>query len=123
MYYKRKIKCPRHFMLKGGKDPRTGMPFRPFKMKPNPFLKNVPKWVFGKWPSLQRFTIDYDKFGRKQRDHASFYQPFISAAFAIHQIYDMRNPVCKKCDGRCMEGLGKQLHNKNKRLQGPLVYA
>ena len=114
----RKIRCPRHFLLKTGIDKQTGMLFKPFKMQINPSLKLVPKWAFEKWPSLITHIPVRDRYGRKIRDNKSFYQPLISASFAVHQVYDPKNYICKvECKGRCMEGLGKQDHTKNKRLE------
>lgn len=115
-YILRKIRCPRHFMLKYGVDPRTGMAYRPFKMQINPTLRNLPEWAFVKWPTIMRY-VPIKRRGQKIRDDSSFYQPLMSAAFFVHQVYDPKNFICKmKCRGRCMEGLGKQDHTKNKRL-------
>lgn len=123
MEYHRKIRCPRHFVLKNGKDPRTGLQFTAFKMMRNPHLKNVPEWAFQKWPSLIRYVPVRDKWGRKIRDDASFYQPLQSAAFFLYQVYDPRNPICSvQCKRRCTEGIGTHECNKNKRLNGPKVY-
>ena len=110
-------------MLKYGTDPRTGMPYRPFKMMINPHLRKVPKWAFNKWPSLQKF-VPLKVRGQKVRDDKSFYQPLMSAAFFLHQVYDPRNPICRmQCKRRCIEGLGTGECSKNKRLQGPKQYA
>ena len=117
--YHRKIRCPRHFVLKQGIDVRTGMRFRPFKMMINPLLRNVPKWAFDKWKTLQRFIMQRDKFGRRIRDDNSFYQPEMSASFFVHQVYDPKNLICTmQCKGRCLEGLKIQTHKDNKRIQG-----
>ena len=114
----RKIRCPRHFMLKNGRDPRTGLQFRPWRMQINPTLKNLPEWAFKKWPSLLRFVAQRDGRGNKIRDNKSFFQPVMSAAFFVYQVYDPKNYICKMtCRGRCLEGLGKIDHSKNKRLE------
>ena len=111
-------------MLKTGKDPRTGLTFTPFKMQINPKMRYVPDWAYEKWPTLMRFEFAKDRFGRKIRDDNSFFQPEMSAAYFVHQVYDSRNQICTvQCKRRCMEGLGKQDHTKNKRLQGPTTYA
>ena len=116
----RKIQCPRHFVLKRALDPRTGLPFAPFKMQINPELKNLPKWAFQKWPSILKYIPIKDRFGNKIRDDKSFYQTLMSAAYFVHQVYDTKNWICKmQCRGRCLEGLGNRVkHNKNKRLMG-----
>jgi len=121
MIYHRKIRCPRHFLLKGGTDPRTKMPFYAFKMQRNPGLVNLPEWAFKKWPSLLKYVPIKDRFGRKVRDDNSFFQPLMSAAFFVHQVYDPKNHICKVgCKGRCLEGLGIATHKNNKRLQGSM---
>lgn len=96
--YLRKIKCPRHFLLKPG--------CSPWKMGLNPLMKDVPEWAFRKWPTLRRYIPVKDKHGNKVRDNTSFYQPEISATFAVKHIYDPLNPICKLgCKGRCLEGV------------------
>jgi hypothetical protein len=93
MSYHRKIKCPRHFIGKPGKSP--------WKLRPNPFFMNLPKWAWEKWPNLRKYIPIRDKWGNKVRDDKNFYQPFISASFAVHQIYDPKNPICQKCNVKC----------------------
>jgi len=118
-YYKRKIRCPRHFMLRFGKDPRTGLSYHPWKMQINPTLKNLPEWAFQKWPSLCKFVPAKDRYGRKIRDDKSFFQPEMSAAYFVHQVYDPKNTICTlQCRGRCLEGLAIKTHKDNKRICG-----
>ena len=115
----RKIRCPRHFMLKGGIDPRTGMKYQAFKMMVNPELRNVPQWAFEKWPSLLKYVPYKNPRGERFRDSGSFFQPCMSASFFIHQVYDPKNTICiRQCKKRCMAGLGKQSHRLNPRLSG-----
>lgn len=115
----RKIRCPRHFVLKIGKDPRTEMPFTPFKMMINPELRNLPKWAFEKWPSLFKYVPYKDPKGMRVRDNDSFEQPLMSAAFFVYQVYDPKNPICQLgCKRKCMDGLGTQRHHLNPRLSG-----
>ncbi len=106
-------------MLKIGKDPRTGMSYKPFKMQLNPTVRTVPKWAFEKWPSLVTHVPVRDKFGNKIRDDKSFFQPAMSAAYFVHQVYDPKNFICtKQCKGRCMEGLEIKTHKNNRRIHG-----
>ena len=115
----RKIRCPRHFMLKRGKDPRTGMAFAPFKMMINPELINLPKWAFEKWPSLLKYVPYKNPAGRTERDQHSFCQPDMSATYFVHHVYDPKNPICQiGCKRKCMDGLGTQNHKLNPRLSG-----
>ena len=107
-WIKRKIRCPGHFLLKTG--------CRPFKMEINPRLKQLPKWAF------EKFKIPYerparDKHGQPIRNHESFYQPLVGAAWAIEHIYDPESVICKTCRGRCLEGLGKINTNAIRRLR------
>ena len=101
--YHRKIRCPRHFVLRFGTDPRTGLSYKPFKMQINPELKNLPEWAFMKWPTLFRYVPVKNRFGQKVRDDKSFFQPLMSAAYFVHQVYDPKNWICRvQCRGRCL---------------------
>lgn len=116
--FKRKIKCPRHFLLRPGGDP--------FVRIPNPQLKNLPKSAFernfsvgNEFRKLRSWVYKRDKFGNKIRNDKAFYQPEISAAFAIEHIYDPGNPICKlHCKGRCLESQGLVNTRGIKRLNG-----
>lgn len=99
MKYIRKIKCPRHFLLRPGADP--------FEREVIPAMAKVPKWAYDKWPNLRREKIKRDRRGVPIYNRKSYYQPDISAAFAIEHIYDPKNPICVKCQKRCFEGKEK----------------
>ena len=105
-----KIKCPRHYTLKPGHDA--------FIMEVDPMLKNVSQdavITFG----VQKMRPKKDRQGNKIVNYNNFYQPEMSAAFAIEHIYDPLNPVCKlQCRGRCLEGKGKVNTKTIKRLNG-----
>lgn len=106
----RKIKCPRHFVLKKGCDP--------FLREMDPALRKVSDWVAKKY-KIQRYRIRRDRYGMPMRNPKSFYHPEISSAFAIEHVYDPLNPDCKiKCRGRCLEGHGFVNVRKIKRLSG-----
>lgn len=107
--FKRKIKCPRHFLLRPGADP--------YQRELIPNMRTVPDWAFKKWPYLRKYRIKRDRSGTPVMNRASYYQPEISAAFAIKHIYDPKNPICTRgCKGRCLEGKGNIPHKGERRL-------
>lgn len=109
-WLKRKIKCPRHFILKPKEDP--------FIREVVPELKNVSDDAV-KTYKVKKTRIKRDRWGIPIRNPNSFYQPDISAAFAIEHIYDPDNHDCKYvCRGRCMEGMGSVNLRKIRRLYG-----
>lgn len=93
--YMRKIKCPRHYLLKPGGTP--------FMMERIPALKNIkeadalalvktnPQWRIRLWRNK------LGKNGRPILNEKDYYQPEISAAFARETIYELHNPICQKC--------------------------
>jgi hypothetical protein len=93
----RKIKCPKHFALKPG--------CAPFEMVPNPLLKRVSERAVREW-KLRTMVPKRDKYGNKTYDRKNYYQPFVSAAWAVEHCWDPLNPICKlQCKGLCLEGL------------------
>lgn len=103
----RRIKCPRHYALIPGKEP--------FVMEENPALKNV-SWSLAKEFKIKKLRPKRDKNGNKIQDFRNYYQPEISAAFAIEHIYDPLHPICTQCNRRCFRGLGNVDVNSIKRL-------
>lgn len=104
----RKIKCPRHFILK------PGCP--PFLMKPNPLLKHVSERAIKEF-KLRRFVVARDRHGMKIYDRRSYIQPEVSAKFALEHIWDPLNPICKlECKGLCKDGIGVFSEYSIKRL-------
>lgn len=99
--YIRKIKCPRHYLLKPGGTA--------FVMERIPALKNIkeadavalnkanPSFKLRLWQPKK------DRFGNKILNQKDYYQPDISAAMAKEQIYQPLNPICNKCR-RCVTG-------------------
>ncbi len=109
--FHRKVKCPRHFLLRPGSDP--------FLMEPNPLMGNVPKWAYTRWPQLRRKVYKRGKHGQKVYDRSSYYQPEKSAAFYVHHVYDPKNWICaKECKGRCLEGVENRRATIGPRLSG-----
>ncbi len=94
----KKIRCPRHFMLKPGADP--------FIREKNPAMSGVSQKAVDLY-GVKKTRIKLDRNGNKIRNRASFFQPQITASFAIHQIYDPKNPVCIMCKGRCVHVRGQ----------------
>lgn len=97
--YTRKIKCPRHYLLKAGGTP--------FVMERIPALKNIkeadaialtktnPNWKLRLWRPKK------DRFGNKILNEKDYYHPEISAAMAKERIYQPFNIICNKCR-RCL---------------------
>lgn len=97
--YVRKIRCPRHHILKPGK--------LAFQIEPNPFTVDTKMSdemcrKFG----IRKWKYKRDRFGNKIPDYKNHYQPQISAAFALERIFDQHNLVCQKCK-KCLEGFGR----------------
>lgn len=111
MEYIRKIKCPRHFLLRPGA--------YPFQREIIPEMAQVPDWAYKKWPTLRKERIKRDKRGVPIYDRKAYYQPEVTASFAIEHIYDPKNPICAyQCKKRCMEGKGRVIETGIKRLNG-----
>lgn len=111
-YYMTKIKCPRHWIVK------PGLPA--YQMEIDPAIAKLPKWAqdHPDW-KLRKYRKKKDRWGRPIPEPKNYYQPEISAAFAIEHIYDPLNPICsQKCKGRCLEGKGKLNLNSIRRLRG-----
>ena len=109
MYIKKKVRCPKHYLLKPG--------CYPFVMIPDPALKNISDEDLKRF-KLSRFKPKRDRFGQKIQDWNSYYQPEMSAAFIIEHAYDPLSPICKQCAGRCKEGAGIVNERAIKRLNG-----
>jgi hypothetical protein len=111
MNYHHKIKCPRHFMLKPGADP--------FQLEIDPKMRHVPDWAYTKWPTLKKYRYKKDKHGNKIYNPKSYYQPNVTAGFAIEHVFDPLNPICRdQCRMRCAEGSGGINQKAIKRLVG-----
>jgi hypothetical protein len=108
-YYLRKIRCPRHFIVNPKEDP--------FIRELVPELKRVSESAVKSF-GVKKYRIKKDRYGVPMRNWKAFHQPEISAAFAIHQIWDPQNIDCQKCRGRCMEGKDKVNEMSIKRLHG-----
>lgn len=90
--YIRKIKCPRHFLVKPGKNP--------FLMERIPSLKNI-KESDAKRLKLNLWRPKKDKNGQKIYDRNNYYQPEVSAAEVRVRVYDKTSPICMQCK-RCV---------------------
>lgn len=117
-YYQRKIRCPGHYLI----PPTIDI----YKRESVVELKNVNKGIIKEY-KLKTQRRAKDKFGRPIIDWKKLYelkkqgivkQPEISAAYAIEHIYDPNGQLCKLCDKRCREGLGRINEMGIKRLHG-----
>jgi hypothetical protein len=115
MGYVRKIKCPKHYVLKPG--------YPPFEMVPNPMLKNVSERAIQEF-GLRTWIPKRDRWGRKVQKRSSYYQPEVTAAWAIEHCYDPQNWICiQQCKKRCFgEGLGGVNERAIGRLSGSGKY-
>ena len=88
----KKIKCPRHFLLRPGCDP--------YVMEPIPgmqFLKDADAKLF----NVKKWRRKKDARGQWIINRESFYQPEMSAAFIKETVYDSSVPMCQYCR-RCI---------------------
>jgi len=115
MPYVRKIKCPKHFILKPG--------YPPFEVVPNPLLKEVSEHAIREF-GLRRYITKRDRYGRPVQRRESYVQPEVTAAWAIEHCYDPNNWICvQQCKKRCFgEGLGKVNEMAIGRLNGSGKY-
>jgi hypothetical protein len=108
-YYKRKIKCPGHYLI----PPQVDI----YLYEPVPWAKEIRDWVEfrGKQVKLRKKSIRKDAWGRKMIDWKKLHelerqgvvrQPWISASYAIENIYNPVSSVCQLCNKRCFEGKG-----------------
>lgn len=110
MIYHRKIRCPRHFLLKQG---RTG-----FVMELDQLLKNFTEETCKRF-KVSKWKKKRDRFGQFIRNDKDYFQPEISDTFAIEHVYDPLHRICKmQCRGRCLEGKGNISVHLIKRLIG-----
>ena len=97
--YHRKIKCPRHILLKPG--------HAPYMMERIPALRRIkpadavalnkynPQW------KLRLYQAKKDRYGNKILNPASYFQPDVSAALMRERVYQTDNPICRGCK-RCV---------------------
>lgn len=98
MLYSRTLRCPRHHIVKPGKNP--------FQIEENPFTKDTQMSDADcKRFGIRKWKYKRDRFGRKIPNYNNHYQPLVSAAFVLEHIFDDKNPICLKCK-KCLEGLG-----------------
>lgn len=88
----RKVKCPRHYILKPGA--------YPFVMERNPALKNLTEGD-AKFFKVNVWRRKKDKYGRFIQNFANYDQPLVAASYAKEQIYDPWHPICIQCKQRC----------------------
>jgi hypothetical protein len=100
--YIRKIKCPRHYILKPG-----GIPYI---MEKIPSLRHVDDAKINKLNSMIRergktplkvWRPKKDKFGNKIQNFKDYINPEVSAAEMRMRIFDPLNFICNSCK-RCV---------------------
>lgn len=78
--------------------------------------RKLPKWAFKKY-GLNPSRPVRDRFGKPIPNYKNYYQPEVTAGFAIEHIYDPENWICiQQCKRRCFEGQGKVNTGTIKRL-------
>ena len=90
--YKRRVRCPRHYLLKPGAEP--------FVMERIPSLKNI-KEADAKIFGLKLWRRKKDKNGVPIQNFKSYFQPEVSAGWLKQNIYLKDNPICLQCK-RCV---------------------
>ena len=115
-YYQRKIKCPAHYLIPPSIDV--------FKRVPVAELKYVSKSVVQHY-KIKKYRRATDMFGRPIIDWKKLHelerkglvkQPWVTASFAIENIYDPKSPICLICQKRCHEGKERVVETTIKRL-------
>lgn len=97
--YIRKIKCPRHYILKPG-----GVPY---EMERIPSLKNIKEAdaiALAKHTGIKRVKLwrpKKDRFGRLIQNFKDYYQPLVSPAEMKMKIFNPFDQICNQCK-RCV---------------------
>jgi hypothetical protein len=90
--YIRKIRCPRHYMLRPGGTP--------FVMERIPSLKNI-KEGDARRLGITLWRPKKDRFGEKIQNFKDYLQPEVSASEIRERIYSSTHPICATCR-RCV---------------------
>jgi len=88
----RKIRCPRHYVLKTGG--------QPFVMERIPALINL-KESDAKRLGITLWQRKKDKWGRYIQNFQDYEQPLVAASFCQETIYQASHPICQQCGRRC----------------------
>ena len=91
--YVRKIRCPRHYILKPGGTP--------FVMEPDPRWHKKVSEKTAKEVGFSTLRRKRDKYGRWIQNFKDYWQPEISPNLAREKWLDIRNPICQQCK-RCI---------------------
>ena len=117
-YYKRKIRCPAHFLVPPNVDV--------FLKEEIPELRGVSKSAVITY-GVKKMRRKVGRDGRPLIDWKKMYelrkqgivkQPEMSASFFIEHVYDPASIICKKCRGRCLEGKNNPNLRGIRRLNG-----
>ena len=91
--YIRKIRCPRHYVLKPG-----GVPF---VMEPDPRWRKKISEKSAKEFGFSIYRRKKDKYGQWIQNFKDYWQPEINPNLAREKWFDMQNPICQRCK-RCV---------------------
>ena len=91
--YVRRIKCPRHYVLKPGGSP--------FVMEPDPRWVGKISEKSAKEFGFSIFRRKKDKYGQWIQNFKDYYQPEISPNLAREKWFVPDHPICAKCK-RCV---------------------
>jgi hypothetical protein len=113
-YIRRQIKCPGHYIIPPNIDIYKRVPI----YDPQGLIKSAPDKVeyFGKTIKINKTQRAKDRWGRPIIDWKKIYelerqgivkQPWVTAAWAIENVWDPQNQLCQQCRLRpCREGQG-----------------
>lgn len=93
--YMRKMRCPRHYLLKPG-----GTAFVQERIPELRNIKEADAIALAKANPQWRLRLWRNKIGKNGRpilNEKDYYQPEISAAFASETIYEAHSPICQQC--------------------------
>jgi hypothetical protein len=122
-YYKRKIRCPGHFLIPPTVDIYLREPVSWIKQLSG--RKEIE--VKGRKIKIRRDKIQLDRYGRKMVDWKKLYklrdvgiveQPWVSAAWCVENIHDPLSSLCRNCAKYCKEGQGRVVTTTINRLNG-----
>ena len=120
-FFMRKIRCPGHYLV-----PITEDIYLKEPIKSRRYCSDAVE-LCGQKIKIRKERTVTDAFGNKMIDWRKFYQlrrqgiilhPEISARFAIEQVWDPHSVLCRRCDKRCMRGVGTVNEWAIKRLHG-----
>jgi len=120
-YYRRKIQCPGHYLV----SPKIDVYLRE-SVSELKGCSDIVEWG-GRPRKIKKTRIMRDCLGNKMLDWKKIYalqktgqviQPWITASYAIENVYDPLSPICYTCKYRCKEGKDTIIESTIRRLRG-----